>query len=176
MSSLAPPERIWWKPLHREERIWVVIAATFCALLFVSLILWPAFAKQDIPMESYKITPQQYNTVATQFINEYRVGTERGIPIVRPPAGGDAYLVARAFQWTPILELKKGQTYRIHLSSLDLQHGFSLQPLNLNLQVIPGYSQVVTITPLESGEFQIVCNEYCGLGHHLMTGKIIVTE
>lgn len=176
MSSLAPPERIWWKPLNREERAWVMVATVFCALLFISLIFWGAWADQDTPMESYKVTPQQYSAAATQFVNQYRVGTERGIPVVRPPAGGDAYLVGRTWQWTPILELKKGETYRIHLSSVDLQHGFSLQPLNLNLQVVPGYDQVITITPMETGEFQIVCNEYCGLGHHLMTGKIIVTE
>ena len=28
------------------------------------------------------------------------------------------------------LRLHVGETYRLHLSSLDLQHGFSLQPLN----------------------------------------------
>ena len=24
------------------------------------------------------------------------------------------------------------------------------------------------------GEYLVVCNEYCGLGHHLMQGKVIV--
>ena len=28
----------------------------------------------------------------------------------------------------------------------------------------------------QAGEFGIVCNEYCGIGHHIMTGKIYVTE
>ena len=35
---------------------------------------------------------------------------------------------------------------------------------------------VITLTPTESGDFGIVCNEYCGIGHHTMTGKIYVTE
>jgi cytochrome c oxidase subunit 2 len=35
---------------------------------------------------------------------------------------------------------------------------------------------VVTLTPTESGEFWIICNEFCGFGHHTMTGKIYVTE
>jgi cytochrome c oxidase subunit 2 len=75
-----------------------------------------------------------------------------------------------------MLELEKGQTYRLHLSSIDLQHGFSLQPLNINVQVHPGYDMVVTLTPTTSGEFGIVCNEYCGLGHHTMTGRIYVVD
>jgi cytochrome c oxidase subunit 2 len=35
---------------------------------------------------------------------------------------------------------------------------------------------VVTMTPSESGEFGIVCNEYCGVGHHQMVGKIYVVD
>lgn len=35
---------------------------------------------------------------------------------------------------------------------------------------------MITLTPTEAGEFGIVCNEFCGIGHHMMTGKIYVTE
>jgi cytochrome c oxidase subunit 2 len=59
-------------------------------------------------------------------------------------------------------------------SGIGIQHGFSLLPLNMNFQILPGYDHVLTITPTMSGEFQIICNEFCGIGHHLMTGKIIV--
>jgi heme/copper-type cytochrome/quinol oxidase subunit 2 len=30
------------------------------------------------------------------------------------------------------------------------------------------------ITPNKAGEYRIVCNEYCGLGHHNMLGSIVV--
>ena len=40
------------------------------------------------------------------------------------------------------------KTYRVHMSSMDLQHGFSLQPLNMNFQISPGYDHVLTITDL----------------------------
>ena len=83
---------------------------------------------------------------------------------------------AKAWSWEPILVMKKGRSYRVRLSSVDLQHGFSLQPTNLNLMVLPGYEYVATLTPNETGEYLIVCNEYCGLGHHKMVGKIIVTD
>ena len=32
------------------------------------------------------------------------------------------------------------------------------------------------VTPTEAGEFGIICNEFCGIGHHMMTGKIHVKE
>ena len=32
------------------------------------------------------------------------------------------------------------------------------------------------MTPTEAGEFSIICNEFCGIGHHTMTGKIYVKD
>jgi len=43
-------------------------------------------------------------------------------------------------------------------------------------QILPGYEMVLTITPDTSGEQTIICNEFCGIGHHNMLGKIFVTE
>ena len=42
------------------------------------------------------------------------------------------------------------------------------------MQVIPGYEMVLKITPNKSGEYSVICNEYCGIGHHQMIGKIYV--
>ena len=38
---------------------------------------------------------------------------------------------------------------------------------------IPGYISQFT-TQFEAGEYLIVCNEYCGVGHHLMSAKLHV--
>jgi cytochrome c oxidase subunit 2 len=174
--SVTSPERIWWKPLSRQERLWVGVSLAWCIVLFISMPLWHLVAPVNTPRESYRITAEQYRAMADRFITTYKVGEEKGVPIVAPPAGSDAYLVAKAWQWTPILQFKKGQTYRLHLASLDFNHGFSLQPMNMNFQVVPGLDYVLTITPNQAGEFSLLCNEYCGVGHHLMSGKIIVKE
>ena len=57
-----------------------------------------------------------------------------------------------------------------------LRHGFSAQPVNLNLEIHPNYDMVVTLTPDQAGTFGIICNEYCGIGHHTMVGKIYVKQ
>jgi len=57
---------------------------------------------------------------------------------------------------------------------MDYAHGFSLQPVNINLEVLPGYDYVAKIIPTSTGDFTIVCNEFCFLGHHTMVGKMIV--
>lgn len=174
--SLVAPERIWWKPLGWDEKLWVWVSLVFCLILFSGMVVWHFVGQQTAPSETYSVSTERFTQITNDFIQQYKVREEKGLPVVRPPAGGDAYLLASTWQWSPILELQKGQTYRIHLSSKDLQHGFSLQPVNYNLQVLPGYDYVMTLTPMEVGEFTIVCNEYCGIGHHLMVGKLIVTE
>jgi cytochrome c oxidase subunit 2 len=35
---------------------------------------------------------------------------------------------------------------------------------------------VLQVTPDQAGEYGVICNEYCGIGHHLMVGKIYVGE
>jgi cytochrome c oxidase subunit 2 len=98
------------------------------------------------------------------------------VPVVRPPAGSDVYLVARLWSWHPMLELEAGKSYRIHLMSMDWLHGFSLQPENINIQVHPGYEHVLTVTPTAPGTFAIICNEYCGINHHTMTSRLYVVK
>jgi len=86
------------------------------------------------------------------------------------------YLMARMWSWTPALKLKKGVEYTLHLSALDVNHGFSLYPVNLNFQVVPGYDYGLKVVPNRSGDFRIICNEFCGIGHHMMVGKVIVED
>ncbi len=171
---MLAPEKIWWKPMGRMEKSWLTVAFVWCVFLTVMMPLWYFYGKQNVPTETYRVTREQFATKVNEFVTQYQVGDENGIPVVAPLPGSDVYLRASTWQWYPILQLEKGQTYRLHISSMDLQHGFSLQPVNINLQVIPGYDYVATIVPTSTGEFTIVCNEFCNLGHHTMVGKVIV--
>ena len=176
--ALTPPEqRIWWnEPIHGIELGWIVIAFLWGLFMFFFMIAWHFIGEQNLSTETYRISPTKYEEKVEAFAEKYAVGEENGVPVVRPPAGEDVFLLARLWEFWPILELKKGQSYRIHLSSVDWQHGFSLQPTNINIQIHPGYEHVINLTPTGSGDFGIVCNEFCGIGHHTMTGRIRVTE
>jgi cytochrome c oxidase subunit 2 len=174
--SIYQPDRDWFKAPHGVERVWVGLALVWCLVMFVMMPYWHLYGKQNSTGESYRVTPMAYAQRVMQFIQTNKVGELNGIPVVEPAPGGEAYLQAQMWMWFPVLKLRKGQTYRIHISSMDLQHGFSIQPLNMNFQILPGYDHVLTITPTSSGEFSIVCNEFCGIGHHLMTGRIIVED
>lgn len=176
--AISPPEnKLWWnEPIARTEIAWIVIAFLWGLFMFFFMIAWHFIGGQNLSTETYRITPAAYEQKVVEFAEKFQVGDEMGVPVVRPPAGEPVYMLARLWEWWPVLELEKGQSYRIHLSSVDWQHGFSLQPVNINISVHPGYEQIITLTPTEAGEFGIACNEFCGIGHHLMSGRIRVVE
>lgn len=173
---MLAPSRVWWKPLGRLEKSWMIAAFVWCIFMTIMMPLWFVYGRQNVPAETYRVTAEAFNQKVNDFVGQHQIGEENGVPVVAPPPGSDVYLRASQFQWYPILQLEQGETYRLHLSSTDVQHGFSLQPVNINLQILPGYDYVATIVPTTSGEFTVVCNEFCSLGHHVMTGKMIVVE
>jgi cytochrome c oxidase subunit 2 len=178
MSAILPPSsRVWGRqPIDRVEGTWIVIAFLWCLIMFFMMPYWHIYGKQNLSNETYRTDAKRHSALTQAMVDKYTVRTETDlkIPVVHPPAGSDVFLVARLWQWWPILEFEQGKSYRLHLSSLDYQHGFSLQPENINLQVLPGYEMVVTVTPDKTGQYSIVCNEYCGIGHHTMVGRIYV--
>ena len=175
-SGIISPTGVWWKPAHKQEKRWIIIAFIWCLILFAMMPFWHIKGGQNPTGIRSKVDPQLFAERVERFIADYKVGEENGFPVVEPPPGSDIYLLARMWSWTPVLKLKKGVEYTLHLSSSDVNHGFSLFPINVNIQVVPGYDYGLRITPNETGELRIICNEFCGIGHHLMIGKIIVEE
>lgn len=176
--SVQSPEKYWWKPIDRGERIWIGLAVLWCLILFIVMPLQHMFGKQNSTGEAYRVAPMEFAQAVFTWTEKNKISDQNinGIPIVQGIPDGENYLLGQMWRWYPVLKLKKGRSYRVHISSSDLQHGFSLQPMNMNFQIVPGYDHVLTLTPTESGEFSIVCNEFCGIGHHMMTGRILVEE
>lgn len=174
LNTLLPPRRRWLTRLGPDERRWLAVAFIWCLVLFSGMYVWLGIGNQRTPIESYRIEPADFAAEVDAFVERFQVEERDGAAIVAPPPGSDVYLQASRFQFRPILQLQRGESYRLLVSSTDVQHGLSLQPVNVNFQVLPGYLYVIRITPEETGEFPIVCNEYCGLGHHVMTGLIVV--
>lgn len=85
-----------------------------------------------------------------------------------------ASLVGLTFVWMPKeLTLPAGTPVTFHLTSPDVTHGFQIVRSNGQAMVIPGYVSQFT-TQFDAGEYLIACNEYCGVGHHTMAGKLTV--
>ncbi len=182
-SGIVAPQGVWWVPAAKQEKFWVLVALVWCLILFAMMPLWHFKGGQNPSGIRGKVKPADFEARVDRFIKDYQVKDakgklveENGFPVVAPPPGAEVYLEAKQWQWRPILRLKKDASYILHLSSLDVNHGFSLFPVNLNFQVVPGYDYGLRITPNKAGDFRVICNEFCGIAHHVMVGKIIVEE
>jgi cytochrome c oxidase subunit 2 len=83
-------------------------------------------------------------------------------------------VIGLMFVWMPAeLVLPADTPVTFHLTSVDVIHGFEIVRSNGQSMVIPGYVSQYTTT-FHAGEYLIACNEYCGIGHHTMAGKLKV--
>lgn len=87
----------------------------------------------------------------------------------------DVYIISEQFTYRPSeIRVPVGATVTFHVTSTDVQHGFMLQDTNVNMQVVPGEVSKLTYEFDQVRNHDIICNEFCGVGHAVMAGKVIV--
>ena len=84
---------------------------------------------------------------------------------------------AKKYEFSPSkITLKKGAPVVLRLSTEDRSHGFFVKPLGLDADIQPGQFTDVTITPDATGEYAVICDHYCGLGHGNMKMTLTVVQ
>lgn len=84
---------------------------------------------------------------------------------------------AKKFIYTPNrIVLKKGQPVVLQFTALDFTHGFNIPDWKIRADLPPGKITTVRLIPDRAGEFDFLCDNFCGEGHEGMNGKIIVTD
>jgi len=177
-APTEPPEGDWWNdPVDRRESVWLSIAGLWSMLIFGWMSLYTRVGDQNPIGETYAVSPEAYRETVAAY-KEAATETDRGL---RPP-GDDVYVAGMRFNWDGLpVVLEAGREYDVHLSSYDVQHGFSIRPEDtlskqINLQVFPDHEWVVPMTFDEPGTYHVVCNEFCGRGHRTMHGTLVVEE
>jgi cytochrome c oxidase subunit 2 len=151
------------------ERLWMwasgAIIAVFAAVIGVS-----AFAYGMHP-------PSHVETIdPTKVFTDPRF-SQLGEPLVSPDGTIEVRMVGLMFAFAPAeVRVPAGRPIRFRLTSVDVTHGFMIAGTNANTMLVPGYiSQFTTVFP-RAGDYLIVCHEFCGNGHHVMSGRIIVED
>ena len=89
----------------------------------------------------------------------------------------ELHMVARMWAFDPAeVVVPLGTRLDVFVSSRDVTHGFHVTGTKLNLAAVPGAVNFGKVTFGKPGIYPIVCNEYCGMGHHGMYGVIRVVE
>jgi cytochrome c oxidase subunit II len=84
---------------------------------------------------------------------------------------------ARRYSFTPAeIDLKKGETVKLRLTSDDVPHSLVVSALKINVQIVKGHPTEITVTPTSVGDFKGQCGRFCGAGHGSMVFTVHVKE
>ncbi len=72
------------------------------------------------------------------------------------------------------LHLPLGKPVKVLLRSVDVLHDFYVPQFRAKMDIIPGMVTYFWFTPIRTGNFEVLCAELCGVGHHVMRGNVIV--
>jgi cytochrome c oxidase subunit 2 len=152
--------------MHRYEEIWLAISFGIL-IIFMLVVGYQTFALGMGP-------PSHKETIDPQKVDETAPFDNPGVF----QTGDNEYevvMVLQTFGFTPSnIEVPVGATVTFTMTSKDVVHGFQVVGTNLNAMVMPGHIQKTTQTFKEPGEYLVLCNEYCGIGHQMMSTTIIV--
>lgn len=160
-------EDAFHKAAERHERVWVFIAMLLLSLLLLGTLF---FIVLDygivVKTASFRTDPA---TAASAL-------PAAGTALVR--TGPNAYsvrMLAHLWVWTPSpLHVPQGAAITFYVTSADVLHGFEVQGTTINATAVPGITGTVTYTFAHPGTYNVICNEFCGIEHQAMIGRIIV--
>lgn len=75
---------------------------------------------------------------------------------------------------SPELYVPQGVPIRVNLKSADVLHSFYIPAYRVKQDVLPNLETYVWFQPVDTGEFDIFCAEYCGQRHSYMMTKVVV--
>jgi cytochrome c oxidase subunit II len=160
-------EEAFHKAAEQHERVWVFIAMLLLSLLLIGTLF---FVVLDygvvVKTDGYQTNPAAVGTTAP-FADTALVRTG--------PNAYSVHMLAHMWAWTPSpLHVPRGAAITFYVTSADVLHGFQVPSTTINVTAVPGIIGSVTYTFAHAGTYNIICNEYCGIGHHNMIGRIIV--
>ena len=150
------------------ERKWVWISLVLAVVMGVTLGYY-AVASNLHP-------PSNVETIDSSRLHLSEEFAEDNLGVKTNPDGSVrvTLVAARYGFYPPRIEVPVDTQVTFRLASADVLHGVHVPNTNMATMVVPGYIAEVTTTFPRTGEYSLLCNEYCGLGHDSMWSRLIV--
>ena len=151
---------------HKFEKVWLIFGMA-SLVMFLTIVGVSAFAQDHTPAGGM-------TTIDPKKVNETAPVNKPGVTQL----ADDTYqvaIVAMAFGYSaPELKVPAGKEIIFKLTSTDVVHSFTIDNTKVNMMVVPGQITTKSYTFDKPGKYLILCNEYCGAGHHMMFTEIEV--
>lgn len=163
-------QKQWGSNIHVDnlERKWVAISLLTIGLLVAIITLDALFHGINPPskVETIESARLHLNEEFAESTLGVQADTQGNI-IVRMVAGRYSF-----FPKTIEVPAETKLTFR--WVSMDVLHGVHIPMTNMSTMIVPGYVAEISTTFPKPGDYPLLCNEYCGLGHNHMWSNIKV--
>ena len=154
--------------IDQLERKWITISLLVIGL-FVGIITIDAFFHGVNPPSKVETVDSASLHLNKEFAED-NLGVqvdEKGAIIVRMVAGRYSFFPKH-------ISVPAETPITLRWVSTDVLHGVHIPMTNMSTMIVPGYVAEITTTFPKPGEYPVLCNEYCGLGHNHMWSNISV--
>ncbi|MBS4224294.1 cytochrome c oxidase subunit II [Lederbergia citrea] len=153
---------------HKYEKIWLVFGI-LSLVVFLSIVGVTAFSHGHTPAGGM-------DTIDPEKVNETAPFDNPGV-IQIDDNTYEVVIVSMAFGYKPNqIKVPVGKEIIFTLTSTDVVHSFTIDNTKVNMMAVPGRITHKSYTFTKLGKYLVLCNEYCGAGHHFMQTEIEVYE
>jgi cytochrome c oxidase subunit II len=152
--------------IHTYEKAFLIVGAGLLGLCAIAIFYVSIAHGFALPGRVQRLDPQQvYSTPPF---------TEPGVRQISP-GRYEVVMVGQAWSFNPSeIRVPAGAEITFIATTPDVLHGLHIEGTRVNMMLIPGQVSRMQHTFREPGEHLIICHEFCGIGHHLMHGRVIV--
>lgn len=169
-----------YEPENRKLEWWLtgITSVGIAAMLAPGLSVWAKFV--TVPEDASVV-----EVLGQQWAWSYRFPGKDGelgasdahlISVDNPfgmdpndPLGQDDVLVAH-----PQLHLPIDKPVKLLLRAKDVNHQFAVPQFRMKMDMVPGMVTFFWLTPTRTGEFDVLCEQLCGVAHFAMRGRVVV--
>ena len=152
------------------EGRWTILSACIVGLL-IGMAIFAGIHKATMPQARVELANPQTLHVSGEFV-ESNLGSA-----VEADGSVTVRAIGQQFSFTPQCILVPTDTpVTFRATSADAVHGFLITRTNINAMLVPGYVSVLPAKFDKPGEHPMPCQEFCGIGHQGMWGKVKVVD
>jgi len=175
-------KRAAYEPESKKLEWWLIIITSvgIMGMLAPGLVVYNDFVQVPEDATELEVFGQQWQWAYRYPGDDGALGTAdvQWVSAQNPlginpedPQGQDDVIVVSNEVHLPI-----GQPVKVLLRSKDVLHDFYVPQIRSKMDMVPGLVSYFWFTPTKTGRFEVLCAEFCGVGHYNMRGMMVVDD